>query len=71
MILWYLYKARQMEETIEQIKIEARAEGRAQNYLLWAAWNNRRLEAAVKNIPFDEPPPPPPEAASHSQVAPK
>ena len=78
MILWRLYQ-RRLEEAIEQAKIEARiegiAEGRtegiAKNYQLWEAWNNRRLEAAVKNIPFDEPPPPPPEAGSPSQGAPK
>ncbi len=86
MILWRLYQKR-LEEAIEQAKIEARiegitegrAEGRAEgeadgiakNYELWEAWNNRRIEAEAKNLPFDEPPPPPPEAASHPQAAPK
>ena len=50
MILWCLYKARQMEETIEQIKIEARAEGRTQNYLLWAAWNNRHRRPQKRSL---------------------
>ena len=80
MILWRLYQ-RRLEEAIEQAKIEARTEGRAEgraegeatgiakNYELWTAWNNRRIEAAEKNLPFDEPPPPPPQAGPHPQAA--
>ena len=76
MILWRLYQKR-LEEAIEQAKIEARTEGRtegeaagiAKNYELWTAWNNRRIEAEEKNLPFDEPPPPPPQAGPHPQAA--
>ena len=80
MILWRLYQ-RRLEEAIEQAKIEARTEGRAEgraegeatgiakNYELWTAWNNRRIEAAEKNLPFDEPPPSPPQVAPHPQAA--
>ena len=76
MILWRLYQ-RRLEEAIEQAKIEARTEGRtegeaagiAKNYQLWAAWNDRRIEAEEKNLPFDEPPPSPPQVAPHPQAA--
>ena len=80
MILWRLYQ-RRLEEAIEQAKIEARTEGIAEgrtegeaagiarNYELWAAWNNRRLEAEAQNLPFDEPPPPPPQANPNPQAA--
>ena len=76
MILWRLYQ-RRLEEAIEQAKIEARTEGMAEgeaagivkNYELWAAWNNRRLEAEARNLPFDEPPPPPPQVGSNPQAA--
>ena len=80
MILWRLYQ-RRLEEAIEQAKIEARTEGMAEgrtegeaagitkNYELWAAWNNRRLEAEAQNLPFDEPPPPPPQVDSNPQAA--
>ena len=68
MILWRLYQ-RRLEEAIEQAKIEARIEGRTEGYELWAAWNNRRLEAEAQNLPFDEPPPPPPQVDSNPQAA--
>ena len=76
MILWRLYK-RRLEEAIEQVKIEARTEGRtegeaagiAKSYQLWAAWNDRRIEAEEQNLPFDEPPPPPPQANPNPQAA--
>ena len=80
MILWRLYQQR-LEEAIEQAKIEARTEGIAEgrtegeaagivkNYELWAAWNNRRLEAEAQNLPFDEPPPPSPQVDSNPQAA--
>ena len=84
MLLWRLYQ-RRLEEAIEQAKIEARTEGIAEgiaegrtegeaagiakNYELWAAWNNRRLEAEARNLPFDEPPPPPPQANPNPQAA--
>ena len=76
MILWRLYQ-RRLEEAIEQAKIEARTEGMAEgrnegmvkNYELWAAWNNRRLEAEAQNLPFNEPPPSPPQVDSNPQAA--
>ena len=60
MIIWGLYKEH-MEERIEKIKAESRAEGVSKTYGLWEAWNNRRLEAERDNLPFNEPPPPPPQ----------
>lgn len=68
MILWRLYQKR-LEEAIEQAKIEGEADGIAKNYQLWEAWNNRRIEAEAKNLPFDEPPPPPPQANPNPQAA--
>ena len=76
MILWRLYQ-RRLEEAIEQAKIEARTEGMAEgeaagiakNYELWAAWNDRRIEAEAQNLPFDEPPPSPPQANPNPQAA--
>ena len=63
MILYNLYKQR-INEQIEKAKLDGRSEGRAEGvvevYQLWTAWNNRRIEAEGKNIPFNEPPPPPP-----------
>ena len=50
-------------------RAEGRAEGRTEGYELWAAWNNRRLEAAEKNLPFEEPPPSPPQVDSNPQAA--
>ena len=59
--------------SVEQAKIEGRAEGRtegiaegiaegkaagiAERDRQWAAWNQRRAEAAAKGEPFHEPPP--------------
>ncbi len=72
MILYNLYKER-LDEQIEQAKVESRTQGRAEgkaegkvegiaeNYQLWSAWNNRRMEAEGKDMPFNEPPPPPPQ----------
>ena len=36
---------------------EGRQEGRQEERRKWAAWNQRREEAARKGEPFDEPPP--------------
>ena len=67
MLLWRLYK-RQIDAQIEQARTEGIARGEARGiaeaYQLWTAWNNRRLEAEGKNLPFNEPPPPPPQASS-------
>ena len=32
-------------------------EGRAEANQKWQAWNQRRMDAAANNLPFDEPPP--------------
>ena len=44
-------------EGIEQGKAEGIEQGKAEAYQQIAEWNARRLEAAAKGIPFDEPPP--------------
>ena len=36
---------------------QGKAEGIAERDRVWADWNNRRLDAAAKGQPFDEPPP--------------
>ena len=36
---------------------EGKAAGEAERDRVWTAWNNRRLDAAAKGHPFDEPPP--------------
>ena len=38
-------------------KERLRAEGRAERDTEWDAWNERRMAAAEKGDPFDEPPP--------------
>ena len=42
-----------------KIRAEGKAEGADQMYAKWSAWNARRIEAARKGEPFDEPPPEP------------
>ncbi|RKU16786.1 hypothetical protein C6500_16305 [Candidatus Poribacteria bacterium] len=44
-------------EGIEQGKAEGIEQGKAEAYQQIAEWNARRLAAAAKGIPFDEPPP--------------
>ena len=44
-------------EGIEQGKAEGIEQGKAEAYQQIAEWNARRLAAAAKDIPFDEPPP--------------
>ena len=46
-----------MREESERIREEGREEGREEERFLWAAWNQRRLEAEQGGEPFDEPPP--------------
>lgn len=62
-ILMYLterFRAK-LQRQIEKARVEGKAEGRAEGkdevYQEMAAWNNRRLEAEAKGIPFDEQPP--------------
>ena len=44
-------------EGIAQGIAEGKAEGIAERDREWTDWNNRRLDAAAKGQPFDEPPP--------------
>ena len=44
-------------EGIEQGKAEGIEQGKAEAYQQVAEWNARRLVAAAKGIPFEEPPP--------------
>jgi len=44
-------------EGIEQGKAEGIEQGKAEAYQQVAEWNTRRLEAAAKGVPFEEPPP--------------
>ena len=44
-------------EGIAEGRAEGIAEGRAERDRQWAAWNQRRAEAAAKGEPFHEPPP--------------
>ena len=50
-------KAEGITEGIAQGKAEGKAEGIAERDREWTDWNNRRLDAAAKGQPFDEPPP--------------
>ena len=62
---WLMIKYRMfMDERAQRIaKAEAKgkaagiAEGKAERDREWTAWNNRRLDAAAKGQPFNEPPP--------------
>ena len=45
------------EKGHEEGRKEGRKEGREEERFLWAAWNQRRLEAEQGGEPFDEPPP--------------
>ena len=49
--------ARRLEEGLERIREQRRAEGRAEADRDWEAWNQRRLEAEARGEPFTEPPP--------------
>ena len=49
-----------MDERAQRIanaEAKGKAEGIAERDRVWADWNNRRLDAAAKGQPFDEPPP--------------
>ena len=37
--------------------MEGKAQGKAAANRLWREWNQRRIDAAANNRPFDEPPP--------------
>lgn len=49
--------ARRLEEGLERIREQRRAEGRAEADRDWEAWNQRRIEAQTLGEPFTEPPP--------------
>ena len=49
--------ARRLEEGLERIREQRRAEGRAEADRGWRAWNERRLEAEARGEPFNETPP--------------
>ena len=46
-----------LERMREARRAEGRAEGRAEANARWETWNNRRLEAAARDEPFQEPSP--------------
>ena len=50
-------KAEGKAEGIAEGKAEGIAEGIVKRDREWTAWNERRLDAAAKGQPFDEPPP--------------
>ena len=45
------------QNLLEPLKERQRAEGYAEGYAIWRDWNARRVKAAAKDEPFDEPPP--------------
>ncbi len=45
------------EQLAAESRAKGRAEGRAERDTEWKAWNERRMAAAEKGEPFDEPPP--------------
>ena len=45
------------DKFLKPLHEKLRTEGRQQERRLWAAWNQRRLEAEQNGEPFDEPPP--------------
>ena len=52
---------KEVEAAAAKGRAEGEAKGRAESYRLWAAWNERRMDAEMKGIPFNEPPPEPPQ----------
>ena len=50
-------KAQGIAEGKAQGKAEGKTEGIAERDREWTAWNERRLDAAAKGQPFEEPPP--------------
>ncbi len=58
---------KQVEAAEAKGRAEGEAKGRAENYQLWAAWNERRMGAEIKGIPFNEPPPEPPQNLNDMQ----
>ena len=53
----FMVIARRLEEGLERLREQRRAEGRAEADKAWRAWNKRRLEAEARGEPFTEPPP--------------
>ena len=55
-----LYQAmvnRLVTPVIQAHEARGRAEGQAAERARWVEWNRRRMEAAAKGQPFDDPPP--------------
>ena len=48
---------RRHEEALQRGQEEGRNRGRRETQVLWAEWNQRRLDAEQEGRPFDEPPP--------------
>ena len=48
---------RRLEESLERVREQRRAEGRAEVNRAWREWNERRLEAEARGESFTEPPP--------------
>ena len=48
-----------IERHLAQGREQGIEEGRAEANQKWQAWNQRRMDAAANNLPFDEPPPGP------------
>ena len=45
------------DKFLKPLHEKLRTEGREETHRLWAAWNQRRLEAEQNGEPFNEPPP--------------
>ena len=50
-------EAKGKAEGITEGKAQGKAEGIVERDREWTAWNKRRLDAAAKGQPFEEPPP--------------
>ena len=46
-----------IEKHKDEGRVVGRAEGRAETNAEWRAWNQRRIDAEARGLPFDEPPP--------------
>ncbi len=46
-----------IEKHRDEGRAEGRVEGRVQTNAAWQAWNQRRVDAEARGLPFDEPPP--------------
>lgn len=51
--------ARHLAQGREEGREQGIEEGRAEANQKWQVWNQRRMDAAANDLPFDEPPPGP------------